>query len=85
MDDALNFADSRSNLEWQINFGGGVKSVGEHEEHDDLVLNTNSDDLGEENPNDPPTLSTPLPSLSELQDKPNQIVMLSLNLSMMRV
>ena len=73
MDDALNFADSRSNLEWQINFGGGVKSVGEHEEHDDLVLN--SDNLAEENPNDPPTLSTPLPSLSELQDsEPNSDV-----------
>ncbi len=68
MDDALNFADSRSNLEWQINFGGGVKSVGEREEEDELVLNTDDVSLGEDNPNDPPTLSTPLPSLSELQE-----------------
>ena len=29
LDDALNNADSRGNLEWQINFGGGVKSVSE--------------------------------------------------------
>ena len=27
LDDALGNADSRGNLEWQINFGGGVKSV----------------------------------------------------------
>ncbi len=27
LDDALSHADSRGNLEWQINFGGGVKSV----------------------------------------------------------
>ena len=29
LDDALGHADSRGNLEWQINFGGGVKSVSE--------------------------------------------------------
>jgi twitching motility protein PilU len=29
LDDALSNADSRGNLEWQINFGGGVKSVSE--------------------------------------------------------
>ena len=32
LDDALNNADSRGNLEWQINFGGGVKSVSETSE-----------------------------------------------------
>ncbi len=66
MNDALNFADSRSNLEWQINFGGGVKSVGERD--DELELNNanievSNDDLD----SNPPTLSTPLPDLSELQ------------------
>lgn len=29
LNDALDNADSRGNLEWQINFGGGVKSVSE--------------------------------------------------------
>lgn len=29
LDDALGYADSRGNLEWQINFGGGVKSISE--------------------------------------------------------
>lgn len=67
MDDALNFADSRSNLEWQINFGGGVKSVGEHDE-DELAINNNDVEYGAgDEDSDPPTLSTPLPDLSELQ------------------
>jgi twitching motility protein PilU len=65
MDEALNFADSRSNLEWQINFGGGVKSVGQHDDKDDLVLS--ADELGSDNESaNPITLSTPLPDLSEL-------------------
>jgi len=29
---ALSYADSRSNLEWKINFGGGVKGIGNNEE-----------------------------------------------------
>ncbi len=67
LDDALNFADSRSNLEWQINFGGGVKSVGERED-DELVMNNDSVELGGDDfDSDPPTLSTPLPDLSEMQ------------------
>lgn len=67
LDDALNFADSRSNLEWQINFGGGVKSVGERED-DELMMNNESVELGGEDfDSDPPTLSTPLPDLSEMQ------------------
>lgn len=67
MDDALNFADSRSNLEWQINFGGGVKSVGER---DDAELDFTNDSVGvgsDDLESNPPTLSTPLPDLSELQ------------------
>ncbi len=31
LEDALAHADSRGNLEWQINFGGGIRSVGEDE------------------------------------------------------
>ena len=38
LDDALGNADSRGNLEWQINFGGGVKSVSETS--DQLVFPT---------------------------------------------
>jgi len=38
LDDALGNADSRGNLEWQINFGGGVKSVSESS--DQLVFPT---------------------------------------------
>ena len=71
LDDALNFADSRSNLEWQINFGGGVKSVGEHDERD-LELKSESVKVEKnEMESDPPTLSTPLPDLSELQAEDN--------------
>ena len=33
LDDALGHADSRGNLEWQINFGGGVKSVSDTGDH----------------------------------------------------
>ena len=38
LDDALGHADSRGNLEWQINFGGGVKSVSDSS--DQLVFPT---------------------------------------------
>ncbi len=38
LDDALGNADSRGNLEWQINFGGGVKSVSDSS--DQLVFPT---------------------------------------------
>ena len=65
MDDALNFADSRSNLEWQINFGGGVKSIGEHDDQKDLMLNADNFG-GDDEGSNPITLSTPLPDLSEL-------------------
>jgi hypothetical protein len=65
LDDALNFADSRSNLEWQINFGGGVKSIGHHDDQVDLMLS--ADDFGSDDEKaNPVTLSTPLPDLSEL-------------------
>ncbi len=68
MDSALNFADSRSNLEWQINFGGGVKSIGERSDEDE-ALSLNADDVGFDGGDEinPPTLSTPLVDLSELQ------------------
>ena len=52
-------------LIWQINFGGGVKSVGEHDDHADLALNADSL-AGDEENESPATLSTPLPDLSEL-------------------
>lgn len=67
LDDALNFADSRSNLEWQINFGGGVKSVGEHKEQDELVLSKEAMNPEPEPDNEPPTLSSPLPDFNEMQ------------------
>jgi len=65
MDNALSFADSRSNLEWQINFGGGVKSVSEHDSHVDLMLSADNFGSDDESAN-PIALSTPLPDLSEL-------------------
>jgi twitching motility protein PilU len=65
LDDALNFADSRSNLEWQINFGGGIKSIGDHDHQDDLMMSTNMHDDNESA--DPDSLSTPLPDLKELK------------------
>jgi twitching motility protein PilU len=34
LEEALNHADSRSNLEWQINFGGNVKSVSQENSAD---------------------------------------------------
>ena len=59
LDDALGNADSRGNLEWQINFGGGVKSVSESS--DQLVFPTeesNSDNAKQTNGSkQPPTLS----------------------------
>ena len=84
LDDALNSADSRSNLEWQINFGGGVKSVGERED-DELELNSEGVELGDGDlDSNPPTLSTPLPDLSELQmqedgDEPKSLSEVSLD------
>lgn len=65
LDDALNFADSRSNLEWQINFGGGIKSVGEHEEHEELVFNSDSM-LENSVDSQPDDLSNAIPDLSEM-------------------
>jgi len=44
---ALSYADSRSNLEWKINFGGGVKEMSEAKENDTLQFSTNMDDLPE--------------------------------------
>jgi len=42
---ALSHADSRSNLEWKINFGGGVKEMSEGSEDDTLQFSVNPDDL----------------------------------------
>ena len=46
---ALNNADSRSNLEWKINFGGGTKELESSKEEDSMHLSTPSDDLPEVN------------------------------------
>ncbi len=46
---ALSYADSRSNLEWKINFGGGVKEAGKDEHNDTLQFPSNPDDLPEVN------------------------------------
>ena len=51
MEDALNFADSRSNLEWQLNFGGKMKSVG------DKGDNKFEDTIVDHDTESPPTLS----------------------------
>ena len=56
LDDALNNADSRGNLEWQINFGGGVKSVSESS--DQLVFPSEQpDQVNTKGKKAPPTLS----------------------------
>jgi len=44
---ALSYADSRSNLEWKINFGGGVKDMSKEESKDALAFPDNPDDLPE--------------------------------------
>jgi twitching motility protein PilU len=53
MEDALNFADSRSNLEWQINFGGQVKSTSEQ----DSKTAGMTDTIIKKSPNEPSSLS----------------------------
>ncbi len=42
---ALSYADSRSNLEWKINFGGGVTDI--KEENEELPFASGSDELPE--------------------------------------
>ncbi|MCW8934840.1 MAG: PilT/PilU family type 4a pilus ATPase [Gammaproteobacteria bacterium] len=44
---ALSYADSRSNLEWKINFGGGVKEMAKEREDDKLDFSTDLDELPE--------------------------------------
>ncbi len=55
LDDALSHADSRGNLEWQINFGGGVKSVGESDEN--LQFPSEPVEAKDVKRKEPPTLS----------------------------
>ncbi|MCW9014235.1 MAG: PilT/PilU family type 4a pilus ATPase [Gammaproteobacteria bacterium] len=40
---ALSHADSRSNLEWKINFGGGVKDIADSEKDETLRFNANDE------------------------------------------
>lgn len=42
---ALSYADSRSNLEWKINFGGGVKEMDESKHDDTLQFSADLDEL----------------------------------------
>jgi twitching motility protein PilU len=66
MEDALNFADSRSNLEWQINFGGQVKSTSEQ----DSKTAGMTDTIIKKSPNEPPSLSaTPGQNSGELAEE----------------
>ena len=44
---ALSYADSRSNLEWKINFGGGVKEMNQARENDTSQFSTDPDELPE--------------------------------------
>jgi len=44
---ALSYADSRSNLEWKINFGGGVKEMDEAKHDQTLQFNADLDGLPE--------------------------------------
>ncbi|HEY9201494.1 MAG TPA: PilT/PilU family type 4a pilus ATPase [Gammaproteobacteria bacterium] len=46
---ALSHADSRSNLEWKINFGGGVKDASKERSKDALQYPDDPDDLPEVN------------------------------------
>jgi twitching motility protein PilU len=67
LDDALGNADSRGNLEWQINFGGGVKSVSESS--DQLVFPTEEPSKAKAAANsrkEPPVLSDPFNDEAEL-------------------
>ena len=63
LDDALNFADSRSNLEWQINFGSDVKSVSKHAEGNNVITDEDAD--GDVDQGEPPTLYMPRPDLND--------------------
>jgi twitching motility protein PilU len=66
MEDALNFADSRSNLEWQINFGGQVKSTSEQ----DSKTAGMTDTIIKKSPNEPSSLSaTPGQNSGELAEE----------------
>ena len=65
LDDALNFADSRSNLEWQINFGGESEDKGSRRaQQSKLILNEDMD----ADHTDAPTLTMPVPDLDEEPD-----------------
>jgi twitching motility protein PilU len=44
---ALSYADSRSNLEWKINFGGGVKDINNGGEEETLQFPVDPDELPE--------------------------------------
>ena len=44
---ALSYADSRSNLEWKINFGGGVKEMAQDQHDQTMQFSANPDDLPE--------------------------------------
>ncbi|HED35627.1 MAG TPA: PilT/PilU family type 4a pilus ATPase [Gammaproteobacteria bacterium] len=46
---ALSYADSRSNLEWKINFGGGVKDINSGKENETLQFPEDPDELPEVN------------------------------------
>ena len=46
---ALSYADSRSNLEWKINFGGGVNDAETEKGNGALKYPSNPDDLPEMN------------------------------------
>ena len=52
LEDALSNADSRGNLEWQINFGGGVKSVSDSS--DNLQFPSESESVASTKPPTPP-------------------------------
>ncbi len=44
---ALSYADSRSNLEWKINFGGGVKEINSQRHDETLTFPADPDELPE--------------------------------------
>lgn len=46
---ALSYADSRSNLEWKINFGGGVKEMDESKHDETLQFSADLDELPDVN------------------------------------
>jgi len=47
---ALDYADSRSDLEWRINFGGGIQSFSRARSNDDLEFPSSMEDLPEGEP-----------------------------------